>query len=412
MLLHVLAHVDPHHRGLVIKQKLRQRSRRLRLAHTRRPQKNKRPNRPLRITEPRARSPNRIRHRAQPLILPHHPLPQTILHLHQLLHLALQHLRHRNARPLRHNRRNILLVHLLLQHPPRLLSSIALTPSPVIPTGGIAQRARSGGACPELVEGTRFSNLQPTKRRILRHRRLLRLGQRPQLRLRLRDLAILQLRRPLQIALARLLRLLKPQPLQPLLQLRNPPDRPALLLPPRPQPGHRLLHLRQLALHHLQPLPRGRIRLPRQRRPLNLKRRRLPLQIINLHRHTANLDRQRRRRLIHQINRLVWQKTVRYVTVRERRRRHNRRILDPHLVVRLIALLQPAQNRHRILDIRLAHIHNLKPPFERRILLDVLAILIQRRRANRPQPTARQRRLQHVARVHRTFRRASAHQSM
>src|SRR6202012_4122892 len=47
---------------------------------------------------------------------------------------------------------------------------------------------------------------------------------------------------------------------------------------------------------------------------------------------------------------------------------------------------------------------------ERSILLDVLAILVERRRANALQFTARQRGLQHVARVDRAFRRAGTHE--
>jgi len=39
----------------------------------------------------------------------------------------------------------------------------------------------------------------------------------------------------------------------------------------------------------------------------------------------------------------------------------------------------------RVLHVRLADKHNLETPFERRIFLDVLAIFVQRRRANRAQ---------------------------
>ena len=51
----------------------------------------------------------------------------------------------------------------------------------------------------------------------------------------------------------------------------------------------------------------------------------------------------------------------------------------------------------------------LEPPLERRILLDVLAVFVERRRANRVQLAAREHRLEHVRRVHRSFRRAGAH---
>ncbi len=45
-----------------------------------------------------------------------------------------------------------------------------------------------------------------------------------------------------------------------------------------------------------------------------------------------------------------------------------------------------------------------------RILLDVLAVLVERRRAHAAQLTARQRRLEHVRRVHRALGGARAHE--
>ena len=50
----------------------------------------------------------------------------------------------------------------------------------------------------------------------------------------------------------------------------------------------------------------------------------------------------------------------------------------------------------------------LEPPLERRVLLDVLPVLVERRRADRVQLAAREHRLQHVRRVHRAFGRAGA----
>ena len=57
---------------------------------------------------------------------------------------------------------------------------------------------------------------------------------------------------------------------------------------------------------------------------------------------------------------------------------------------------------------RLAHHHRLETPFQRRVFFDVLAIFIQRRRADAAQFAARQLRLHHVRRVRRAFRRARA----
>ena len=68
-----------------------------------------------------------------------------------------------------------------------------------------------------------------------------------------------------------------------------------------------------------------------------------------------------------------------------------------------VLLFQSAKNRDRIFDAGLSHIYRLKAPLQRRILLDVLAILVQRGRADRPQLTASQRRLQHVRSVNRSL---------
>ena len=57
---------------------------------------------------------------------------------------------------------------------------------------------------------------------------------------------------------------------------------------------------------------------------------------------------------------------------------------------------------------RLADDDRLEAPLERGILLDVLAVLVERRRADGVQLAARQHRLEHVGRVHRAFRGAGA----
>ena len=61
-------------------------------------------------------------------------------------------------------------------------------------------------------------------------------------------------------------------------------------------------------------------------------------------------------------------------------------------------------------SVRRRHLHRLEPPLQRAILLDRLAVLGRRRRADALNLTARQRRLQNVRRVQRSFRRSRAHQ--
>ena len=77
-------------------------------------------------------------------------------------------------------------------------------------------------------------------------------------------------------------------------------------------------------------------------------------------------------------------------------------------VVRLVALLQAAQDRDRVRDRRLADEDRLEAPLERGVLLDVLAVLVERRRADAAQLAAREHRLEQVRGVDRALRRAGA----
>ena len=76
----------------------------------------------------------------------------------------------------------------------------------------------------------------------------------------------------------------------------------------------------------------------------------------------------------------------------------------------LITLLQAAQDRDRVLKVRLVDHDLLEATLERGILFDVLAILGQRGRADAVQFAAGERRLEHVARVHRALGLAGADQ--
>ena len=98
--------------------------------------------------------------------------------------------------------------------------------------------------------------------------------------------------------------------------------------------------------------------------------------------------------------------------MRQGRRRDQRTVGDAHAVVHLVFFLDTAQDRDRVLDRRLADIDWLEAAFERGVLLDVLAIFVQCRRADAMELAARQGRLQHVGGVHRAFRLAGADQGV
>ncbi len=115
---------------------------------------------------------------------------------------------------------------------------------------------------------------------------------------------------------------------------------------------------------------------------LDLELAHAPIGLVQLHGRGVDLHAESRRRLVHEVDRLVGEKAVGDVTIREHRSRDERRVTDLDAVVRLVALLQAAQDRDRVGDRRLPDEDRLEPPFERGVLLDVLAVLVQRRRAD------------------------------
>ena len=180
-------------------------------------------------------------------------------------------------------------------------------------------------------------------------------------------------------------------------------DRVALGLPVRDHPVALLGQLGELGLECREPLLGRVVGLLGQRGLLDLELADPPLDDVDLERHRVDLDPEPRRGLVHEVDRLVRELAARDVAVREHRGRDERRVLDAHAVVHLVALLQPAQDRDRVLDRRLAHEHLLEAALERGVLLDVLAVLVERRRADHAQLTAGEHRLDHVAGVDRTL---------
>src|SRR5208283_2820469 len=169
-----------------------------------------------------------------------------------------------------------------------------------------------------------------------------------------------------------------------------------------------LVDLRQFFFEFLQPIAGRRIRLALERLPLDLELHHPAIHFVELDRHRFLLGPQFGRRFVNQIDRLVGQEAIGDVALRQHRGGDQRGILDPDAVMNLVALLEAAQDRDGVLDARLLDQDRLEAPLQRRVLLDMLAILIQRGRANTMQFTARQHRLEQIRRVHRAFRRARA----
>ncbi len=116
MPLLVLAHVEPHHRVLVVEHELGERAGELGLADTRRAEEDERADRPVRVLEPGPRAPQRVRDGGHGLVLADHALMQPLLHVDQLLGLALEQTLDGDARPAGDDRRDVVLVDLLLHH--------------------------------------------------------------------------------------------------------------------------------------------------------------------------------------------------------------------------------------------------------------------------------------------------------
>src|SRR5206468_3201481 len=76
---------------------------------------------------------------------------------------------------------------------------------------------------------------------------------------------------------------------------------------------------------------------------------------------------------------------------------------DGDLVVILVARADPHEDRDGLLDRRLLHHDRLKPALERRVALDVLSELVERRGADALKLAAGERRLQDVRRVDSAF---------
>ena len=144
--------------------------------------------------------------------------------------------------------------------------------------------------------------------------------------------------------------------------------------------------------------------------PLDLGLEDAALDLVDLRRHGVDFHLELRGRLVDQVDGLVGEEAVGDVAVGQRRGRDERRVGDLHAVMDLVTLRESAENRDRVLDGRLPDEHGLEATLERGVLLDALPILADRGRADCAQIPAGERRLQHVAGVHRALGGARAHE--
>ena len=223
-----------------------------------------------------------------------------------------------------------------------------------------------------------------------------------------RNVAVAELGRALEIAVALGALGVEARLLQPFLAGLDRRDRVLLRLPVRDHAVAVLLQRLELCLQQVETLLARVVGFLGERGPLDLELADAPLDDVDLERHRIDLDAQARGGFVDEVDRLVGKLAAADVPVGEHGRGNERGVLDPHAVVHLVALLQAAQDRDRVLDRRLTHVDRLEAPLEGGVLLDVLAVLVERGRADQTQLTAGEHRLDHVAGVDRAFGAARA----
>ena len=119
----------------------------------------------------------------------------------------------------------------------------------------------------------------------------------------------------------------------------------------------------------------------------------LAAQIVELCGHRVDLRADHRAGLIDEVDGLVGQETVGDIAVGERRGGDKRVVVNANAVIDLIALLQAAQDGNGVLDRRLVDHDGLEAALEGGVLFDILAVLVERGRADAVQLAASQHRL-------------------
>lgn len=278
-------------------------------------------------------------------------MAQLVLHAQQLLGLALQEAARGDAGPGAHHVRDVVGADLVLDHRPLGRLGLGLR--------GLRQLALQGG-----------------------------------------DLPVEQLGGGVEVPVALRALRLSVQVVHALLELADPVEGLLLLLPAGGQAPQVLLLVGEVLADLLQALQRGRVGLVLQRQLLHAQAVDRALELVDLQRGGVDLHAQPGHGLVDEVDGLVGEEAGGDVAVGEGRGGHESAVVDDHLVVGLVAALEPAQDRDGVLDGRLGDQHLLEAPLQRRVLLDPLAVLVEGGRADHAQLAAGQHGLEHVARVH------------
>src|SRR5208282_2456823 len=329
VLLHVFGHIDAHHGALVVEKKFGKRAGKFGFADAGWPQENERPDRPLRIAQPGARTADRIGYAFQRFVLPDDALPQTVLHVDQLLDFAFEHLRNRNASPLGDDAGNVFFIDFFFQH------------------------AMSGFAVDLRGDFLQF---------------LFSVADKP----------VADLRHTLQIPFAFLGRFFDFELLELFFQSAGFRDYIFFLLPLGFERVRLFTDAGEFLLDMREAFFGIRVIFFLQRLLFDFQLRGPSFELVDLGGHGIDLDAQRRGGFADQVDSFVGEEAVGNIAMRQGRGRDDGRIFDAHAVMHLVLFLQAAQDGNGVFDIWLAHENDLETAFERRVFLDVLAIFVER----------------------------------
>ena len=346
VLLGVLAHVDADHRPFVVEQELRESLGKFGLAHTCGSEEQERTGGAVGVGDPGAGAAHRIRHRTHGFLLTDHTLAEFFLHPQEFLGLTFHEAAGRNAGPGTHDLRDVLGGDLLGDHATFraglvLEFAFKLGELAVLDAGSLLEVAVAHGTVGDVAQ---FVD------------------------------ADLEVTDAVEVGL--------------------------LEIPAGTQGAQLLLVIGEVTAQLLEAFDRRRVGLLGQGHLLHLHAVDLTLQFVDLLRAGVDLHAQPRRSLVDEVDGLVRQEARSDVAVRERRGGHKGGVRDGDLVVGLVLLLEPAQDPDGLLDARLADQDLLEPAFERGVLLDVLAVLVEGGGSDHAQLAAGEHGFEHVARVH------------
>ena len=137
-----------------------------------------------------------------------------------------------------------------------------------------------------------------------------------------------------------------------------------------------------------------------------------PGDFVQLFRYGVDLHTQLGCRFIHQVDGLVGEEAVGNVSTAQLYGSNDGIVFDAHVVMIFITFFQSAKNGDGAERIRLVDHHNLETSFQSFVFFKILLVFVQSRCPDRTEFPTRQRRLEDVGGIHRSFAFPGAYQRM